>query len=448
MVVREAEPLPELPDAAGAGRRQAGARAAKAAGEKTRRRSSHPRRQPQLALVIRQPPRRVCRETEKVVVYAQRGNDSHIAREHRRSSLPSLDSPPSEILGDAGVRVAHDCSLVSLWEAHVRLEKFRRGSVFAVAQDPKQRLRAETTASVQRAHAPAASRGCCPPLAPTVSPAAASFASASTATRPSPRRIERRTTSFAPPLSSPRCFRRWNPVSARQRSSRISSKSSSNAAWSVSATRAEYRGMTASIPARRRVEAPTPRSRVDSRVSRVDPPSQSAASIERPPRARGHLLTPTLQTIDEKPSPSTQSCREMVRDFFAQLRVVCLAPSATVKHVDASGGVSDAPDDARIAAYRAGTSRSSSSNSRRKKCSEASFSRDSATEATRGDAADVGVRSPSLPPSLAAVPLGPSRSGPAPHGAVSSASPAIPTRLGVSSSCAARSPPPRPSCTS
>ena len=133
----------------------------------------------------------------------------------------------------------------------------------------------------------------------------------------------------------------------------------------------------------------------------------------------------------------------MVRDFFAQLRVVCLAPSSKPSnHVDASGGVSDAPDDARIAAYRAGTSRSSSSNFRRKKCSEASFAHDSATEATGEPTPRTSASAPPrvCPPSaLAAAPLGPSRSGPAPHGAVSSASPRhthAPRRF--SSSCAAR----------
>ena len=141
-------------------------------------------------------------------------------------------------------------------------------------------------------------------------------------------------------------------------------------------------------------------------------------------------------------SQYTHLAREVVRDFSRSSRVVCLAPSSKPSnHVDASGGVSDAPDDARIAAYRAGTSRSSSSNFRRKNAARrvSRTTRDGGD--WRTDAADVGVRSPgeSAPrrhspprPSVLVVrdPRPTARSRP-PH-------PAIPTCLGVfSSPCAA-----------
>ena len=128
--------------------------------------------------------------------------------------------------------------------------------------------------------------------------------------------------------------------------------------------------------------------------------------------------------------------REVVRDFFAQLRVVCLAPSSKPSnHVDASGGVSDAPDDARIAAYRAGTSRSSSSNFRRKKCSEASFAHDFATEATGEPTPRTSASAPpeSLPPvgTRRRAPRSQSFRDPRPTARSRPPHPAIPTCLGV-----------------
>ena len=120
---------------------------------------------------------------------------------------------------------------------HVRLEKFRRGSVFAVAQDPKQRLRAEPTASVQRAHAPAASRGRRHAPRADRLPRRRVFRLRLDVRVPSPRRIRRdmTTSNRSAALVAAVTSGAGTPSPPAKKSSRISSKSSSNAAWSVSA---------------------------------------------------------------------------------------------------------------------------------------------------------------------------------------------------------------------